>query len=215
MNNCTFTINIIMNPRLLIFITILLPGSLLAQTSYNFKIATDRMLFHDLVDKQQKAMLNEKDSLKLSPDDAVNLQVADVFIRQVDELQEKIESDTTLTGQVKVKSLKSLETLLKGYNRYRDKKDYPISMAPALFKAYMECLLLDRDGKSIEPVIEKNGYGVGKLLIECFLFPTENEGVKESRVLLTRKFLETHPDQILPELNKNPNIPFADHFIQV
>ena len=115
MNNCTFTLNIIMNPRLLIFISILLPGTLLAQTAYNFKIATDRMLFHDLVDKQQKAMLNEKDSLKLSPDDAVNLQVADVFIRQVDELQEKIESDTTLTGQVKVKSLKSLETLLKRY----------------------------------------------------------------------------------------------------
>ena len=214
-NNCTFTINIIMNPRLLIFISFLLPGTLLAQTAYNFKISTDRMLFHDLVDKQQKAMLNDKDSLKLSPDDAINLQVADVFLRQVDELQEKTESDTTLTGQVKVKSLKSLETLLKGYNRYRDKKDYPIAMAPALYKAYVECLLLDRKGESIEPVIAKNDYGVGKLLIECFLFPTENEGVKNSRVILTRKYLETHPDQILTELNKNPNLPFADHFIQV
>jgi hypothetical protein len=132
------------------------------------------MLFHDQVDKQQKAMLNDQDSLKLSPDDAINLQVGDVFIRQVDELQEKIESDTTLSGQVKVKSLKSLETLLKGYNRFRDKKDYPISMAPALYKAYMECLILDRQGQSIEPVITKNDYGVGKLLIECFLFPTEN-----------------------------------------
>jgi hypothetical protein len=182
LNNCTFTINIIMNPRLLLLISILIPGALLAQTAYNFKIATDRMLFHDLVDKQQKAMLNEKDSLKLSPDDAINLQVADVFLRQVDELQEKIESDTSLTGQVKVKSLKSLETLLKGYNRYRDKKDYPVSMAPALFRAFMECLLLDRNGESIEPVIAKNDYGVGKLLIECFLFPTENEGVKYSHV---------------------------------
>ena len=124
-NNCTFATNIVMNPRLLIFISFLLPGTLLAQTAYNFKISTDRMLFHDLVDKQQKAMLNERDSLKLSPDDAINLEVRDVFIRQVDELQEKIESDTALTGQVKVKSLKSLETLLKGYNRYRDKKGLP------------------------------------------------------------------------------------------
>ncbi|HUQ64669.1 MAG TPA: hypothetical protein VM101_00840 [Flavitalea sp.] len=204
-----------MNPRLLILISLLIPGTILAQTAYNFKIATDRMLFHDLVDKQQKAMLNERDSLKLSPDDAVNLQVGDVFIRQVDELQEKIESDTTLTGQVKVKSLKSLETLLKNYNRFRDKKDYPISIAPALFKAYMECLLLDRKGESIEPVIAKNDYGVGKLLIECFLFPTENAGVKNSKALLSRKFLETHPDEILAELNKNPNVPYADHFIQV
>src|SRR5678816_3073245 len=96
MNNCTFDRNIIMIPRLLIFICLLLPGTLLAQTAYTFKISTDRMLFHDLVDKQQKAMLNDRDSLKLSPDDAVNLQVGDVFIRQVDELQEKIESDTCL-----------------------------------------------------------------------------------------------------------------------
>jgi len=192
-----------------------MPGTLLAQTAYTFKISTERMLFHDQVDKQQKAMLNDRDSLKLSPDDAINLQVGDVFIRQVDELQEKIESDTTLSGQVKVKSLKSLETLLKGYNRFRDKKDYPISMAPALYKAYMECLILDRQGQSIEPVITKNDYGVGKLLIECFLFPTENAGVKNSRMILSRKYLETHPDDILAELNKNPNVPYADHFIEV
>ena len=215
MNNYTFDRNIIMIPRLLIFICLLMPGTLLAQTAYTFKISTERMLFHDQVDKQQKAMLNDHDSLKLSPDDAINLQVGDVFIRQVDELQEKIESDTTLSGQVKVKSLKSLETLLKGYNRFRDKKDYPISMAPALYKAYMECLILDRQGQSIEPVITKNDYGVGKLVIECFLFPTENAGVKNSRMILSRKYLETHPDDILAELNKNPNVPYADHFIEV
>jgi hypothetical protein len=203
-----------MNPRLLILIISLLPGALLAQTAYNFKIATDRMLFHDLVDKEQRGLLNERDSIKVSTDDAVNLQVGDVFIRQVDELQQKIEADTSLTGQVKVKSLKSLETMLKGYNRNRNKKDFPVSIAPALFKAYKECLLLDRKGESIEPVISKNSYGVGKILIECFMYP-ENSGVKNSRLLLTRKYLELHPDEILPELNKNPNLPFADHFIQV
>src|SRR5678815_5508217 len=97
MNNYTFDRNNIMIPRLLIFICLLMPGTpLLAQTAYTFKISTERMLFHDQVDKQQKAMLNDHDSLKLSPDDAINLQVGDVFIRQVDELQEKIESDTCL-----------------------------------------------------------------------------------------------------------------------
>ena len=30
-----------------------------------------------------------------------------------------------------------------------------------------------------------------------------------------RKYLELHPEEILPELNKNPNMPDADHFIQV
>jgi hypothetical protein len=203
-----------MNPRLFILIILLLPGAIHAQNAYNFKISTDRMLFHDLVDKEQKALLNEKDSIKVSTDDAVNLQVGDVFIRQVDELQQHIEMDTSLNGQMKVKALKSLETMLRGYNRFRNKKDYPVTIAPALFAAYKECWLLDRKGESIEPVIAKNDYGVGKILLECFLYP-ENPGVKNSRLLLTRKYLEIHPDEILPELNKNPNLPFADHFIQL
>jgi hypothetical protein len=204
-----------MNPRLLIFTILLLPASLLAQTAYNFKISTDRMLFHDLVDRQQKVLLEDRDSLRISTDDAVNLEVTDVLIRQVDEMQEKTETDTTTTGQEKVKTLKSLETLLKGYNRNRNKKDYPASMAPALFIAFKECMALDKKGQSIEPVIAKNGYGVGKLLVECFMFPNENEGVKNSRVILTKKYLEMHPDEILPELNKNPNVPYADQFIQI
>jgi hypothetical protein len=204
-----------MNPRLLTFVLVFLPIALIAQTSYTFRISTDRMLFHDLVDKQQKNLLNKNDSLKLSEDESVNLQVSDVLIRQVDEMQESIETDTTLSGQVKVKSLKSLETLLRGYNLNKYRKDFPVTIAPALFAAFKESLLLDRKGLSIEPVIAKNDYGVGKILVECFVFPSENPGVKASRVLLIRKYMETHPDEILPELNKNPHVPFADRFIQL
>lgn len=204
-----------MNPRLLTFITLLLPCTLVAQTAYTFKISTDRMLFHDLVDKQQKLLLNKNDSLKLSDDESVNLQVGDVLIRQIDEFQEKIESDSTITGQVKVKTLKSLETLLKGYNLRKNRKDYPVSIAPALLTAFKESLALDRKGESIEPVIVKNEYGVGKILVECFVYPNENPGVRPSRILLIRKYLETHPEEILPELNKNPYLPFTDKFIQI
>src|SRR5688500_5595529 len=151
-----------MNPRLLIFICLVLPCALMSQTASTFKISTNRMLFHDLVDKQQKLLLNANDSLKLSDDESVNLQVADVLIRQVDEMQEKIEEDTLTNGQAKVRLLKSLENLLIGYNRNKNRKDYPVTMAPALLKAYKECLELDKKGESIEPVIAKNDYGVGK-----------------------------------------------------
>jgi len=173
------------------------------------------MLFHDLVDKQQKQFTLKDSAFHLSDDESVNLQLADVLIRQVDELQESIELDSTLSGQVKVKSLKNLETLLKNFGMNVNKKDFPATMAPDMLNAFRECLLLDRKGQSIEPVIAKNEYGVGKLLVECFLYPTENIGVKPSRELLIKKYLEVHPDEILPELNKNPYLPFADQFIQV
>lgn len=203
-----------MNKRLLTLLLFILPCALFSQTAYNFRIATDRMLFHDLVDKQQKMLLNEDDSLKLSTDETINLQVSDVLIRQIDEMQRKIEMDTTISGQVKVKSLKSIETLLNRYNRGRGSKDCPVSIAPALYTAFKEALQLDRIGQSIEPVVAKNEYGVGKIIIECFMYP-ENVGIKPSRTLLIRKYMEAHPDQILPELSKNTNLPFTDQFIQM
>ena len=76
-------------------------------------------------------------------------------------------------------------------------------------------MYLDRHGESIEPVIADNEYGVGKLLVECFVYPTENIGVKASRVLLIQKYLEANPDEILPELSKNPSLPFANQFISI
>ncbi|MEO8583069.1 MAG: hypothetical protein ABI415_04680 [Flavitalea sp.] len=206
-----------MNNRLLslCIIFLLCAAVARAQTAYTFKIATDRMLFHDQVDKQQKQLLDKEGEIKLSDDESVNLQVGDAVIRQVDDLQEKIELDSTLTGQVKVKSLKSIETLLHGFNINKNKKDFPASMAQDMLSAFKECLYLDRNGESIEPVIAKNEYAVGKLVVDCFIYPTENAGVMPSHVILVRKYLEIHPDEILPELNKNPNYPFTDTFIEL
>ena len=196
-------------------ISCLLFQNILAQTAYSFKIATDRMLFHDMVDKQQQLLYQKDGSFKLSPDESINLQLADVLIRRVDGLQEKLELDTLMTGQQKVKSLKSLETLLKGFNLHKNHRDFPAAIAAPLLAAFEECLALDRNGQSIEPVIARNSYSVGKLLIDCFTFPTENPGVQSSRTLLLTKYLELHPDEILPELNKNPGYPLADHFIKI
>ncbi|MBA4168041.1 MAG: hypothetical protein H0X41_10960 [Chitinophagaceae bacterium] len=151
-----------MSPRLLVLLIFLLPPALRAQTTYTFKIATDRMLFHDQVDKQQKLFSGKDGAFNLSADESINLELEDVLIRQVDELQEKIELDSTITGQVKVKSLKSLETLLKVFNQNKNKKDFPATIAPALLDAFKTCMYLDRHSESIEPVIEDNEYGVGK-----------------------------------------------------
>ncbi|HLA54029.1 MAG TPA: hypothetical protein VK618_12005 [Flavitalea sp.] len=205
-----------MNPRILTIVLFILtlPAVGSAQ-SYSFKIATDRMLFHDLVDKQQSRLFNKKGEFAVTDDESVNLQVADVLIRGVDELQEKIEADTVISSQVKIKSLKSLETLLKGYNANRNTRDFPASIAPKLLPAFSEALDIDRKKQSIEPVIVRSDYGVGKLLVDCFVFPVENPGVKPSRLLLIEKYLALHPDEILPELNKNPSLPFANKLIQI
>ncbi len=203
---------------LLIPFSLLLATPVSAQTANPaFKIQQERKLWHDNIDKEQKRLLaldgKADEIIQASKDDNINLQIADVMIRQVDLLQEKIETDSTLSGQMKIKNLRSLETMVRGYNNNFRRKDFPPSMAPALFDAFVKAMELDRLRMSIEPVIAENSYGVGKILVECFLLPVENTGVKASRVLLIRKYCELHPDEIFTILSSNPDLPFADSLI--
>jgi hypothetical protein len=189
-----------------------------AQTANTgFKIQQERKLWHDNIDREQKRLLaldgKADDIIQVSKDDNINLGIADVMIRQVDQLQEQIEMDSTLSGQMKIKNLRSLETMLKGYNNHFRQKDFPGSMAPALFNAFVEAMELDRLNKSIEPVIFANSYGVGSIIVECFLLPVENPGVKDSRLIIIRKYCELHPGEIFTILSTNPYLPFADSLI--
>jgi hypothetical protein len=190
-------------------------NSAFGQTAYPFRVSMDRMLWHDKIDKQQKKLYNVDGLLKLSADESVNLQIEDALIRKIDNLQEAVETDSIANGQVKVKYLRSIEKLLEGYNINRNRRDFHVSMAPVLFESFLECMELDKKKESIEPVIAKNEYGVGKILVECFLSPNINPGVTSSRVLLLRKYCELHPDEILPVLSKNPSVPFANEFIKI
>jgi hypothetical protein len=193
----------------------------LAQTSaYPYKVAQDRMLWHDNVDKEQRKLLaiggGKADSIiKLSKDENVNLQVTDALIRQVDDIQEEVEFDSTLNTNSKKRYLKGLYELLDRFIRSYDAREIPVSAAPALVSSFKEAMQLDKSGASIEPIITGNGYELGKILVECFVYPSENIGVKPSRLYLTRKFCETHPAMILNYLSSHPGLPFADSLIVV
>ncbi len=205
--------------RFLLFsYTLALSLPLCAQTANpGFKIQQERKLWHDNIDKEQKRLLaldgKADDIIQASRDENVNLGIADVMIRQVDLLQEKIETDSTLSGQMKIKNLRSLETMIRGYNNHFRSKDFPPSMAPTLFDAFVKAMEIDRRNGSIKPVIEENIYGIGSILVECFLLPVENPGVKESRILLIRKYCVLHPNEIFTILSANPELPFADSLI--
>jgi hypothetical protein len=177
------------------------------------------MLWHDNIDREQKRLLaldgKADDSANLTRDPQTNQKIAEAMIRQVDELQQKIELDSTLTGQSKIKYLRSLESMVRGYNNNCQKKDFGPAIAPALVEAFKNAMQLDRQNKSIEPVIARSSYGVGMILIDCFLLPAENIGVRPSRPLLLEKYLELHPDDILGVLSSNPDLPFADSLIVV
>ncbi|HEX9509018.1 MAG TPA: hypothetical protein VF939_00950 [Puia sp.] len=190
-----------------------------AQTSaYPYKVAQDRMLWHDNVDKEQQRLVilggGKYDSvIRLSKDETVNYEVTDALVRQVDEIQQQIEFDSTLNTNNKKKYLRALEFLLRGFHQAYDGKEIQPAAAPLLVASFEKAMALDKKGQSIEPVITSTPYEVGKILVECFLYPSENSGVKASRLYLTRRYCEMHPGLILNYLRVHPDLPFADSLI--
>lgn len=185
-----------------------------AQTSARpFKIAMGRLLFHESIDKQQQRIITK--SYGKGEDETIDLQIGDAIGRQVDDLQEQLETDSTLGNQEKVKYLRNVEAVLQQYAAYRGNRDFPSASAPALVKALGECIELDRKKESILPVIEEASYGIGKMLVEGLRYSTDNAGIAPARITLIRKYCGLHPDEILQELRKNPYVPFADSLLKV
>jgi hypothetical protein len=204
-----------MKPLLLSGAILLMLGSAArAQTSaYPFKVAMGRLLWHESIDKQQVKIIAS--SSGKDADETVELQIGDAIGRQVDELQEQLETDSTLSDQGKIKYLRNVEAVLQQYAVYRGGKDFPAANAPALVKAMNECIELDRKSESILPIIEGSNYGVGKILVDGLRYSDKNPGIGPSRIVLIRKYCGLHPDEILQELRKNPYVPFADSLLKV
>jgi len=176
------------------------------------------MLWHDYVDKEQQRLIllggGKNDSMiRLSKDEAVNLQVTDALIRKVDELQKQIELDSTLNTNNKKRYLRGLSDVLQKFDRAVQSKEIPAAQAPGLIDAFIAGMQLDRQGESIEPVIASSPYETGRIIVECFNYPTENKGARPARVLLTKRFYEMHPSLIFNYLSTHPGAPFEDSLI--
>lgn len=184
-----------------------------AQTPY--KIATDRLLWHDNIDKQQKKLVNDSGTITIVSDPALQEKIKAALITGVDELQRTIETDTTQNTNTKKKYLRNTEYMLRGFNDNWAKKDFSPSIAPELLKAFKESVDLDKRNESIKPIIDKASYAVGKIIVECFLYPSENPGVAPSRIELVRKYCGLHPDEILSILRNNTSYSFTDSLIAV
>jgi hypothetical protein len=190
-------------------------------SSSPYKIAQDRLIWHDKVDQEQQKLVilggGKNDSMiRLSRDETVNLHITDALGRRVDELQQQIELDSTLNTNGKKRYLKGLAFLLAEFDRAYQAREIPAASAPALITAFDSAMQLDKKGQSIEPVVADNSYPIGKIIAaDCFIYPSMNPGVEPSRLLLTRRYCEMHPNLILNYLRSHPDLPFEDSLIIV
>lgn len=111
-----------------------------------------RKIFHDNVDRSQKWIdqLDKKDDkfFHATADSEVNMQINYSLFNKVDEMQDEIESDTTLDGNGKIKFIRGLNDALTSFESgYRAKELKPVQL-PDLINAYAEAMVLEKRKES-------------------------------------------------------------------
>ena len=180
----------------------------------------NRALFHDYVDREQKAILRldgKPDNLLYASDNEdITFLVSMALTQKVNNLQCKIEADSLINDRTKVVYLRGLEKMLKAFATGFKNQSVHASYFPDVIEAFEAAIDKDKQGQSIEPVIAAKGYEVTNLVVGSGAFE-ENTGFRQARYALLRKFAQVHPGRILSALaqRENADVPFRDSLISV
>ena len=178
-------------------------------------IPMSRVLWHENLDKEQKRTdkLDGKidNSLHLTSNDDLNLQVTDALLRRVDELQLKIERMPG-DNNFKIGYLRGLRELLQEYNQRVRNQKAVVPLAPLLLEAYEQGMERIAAGESLVPVFERLPWLAGEVLAPLFI---QNKDIQTLRGIVYLKKTREVPAAILPGLPAFAESPFVDSLISV
>lgn len=179
----------------------------------------NRELFHDYVDEDQKLILKSdgKNDNQYTPtgDQDINLILTQCLINRVDALQCKIETDSVLKDQAKVKYLRGIDYLLKFFRQNTYIRKVKPTILPDILTVYEKCMQYDKEDRSIADIFSKLSYETAYSVIRADNSTFEkNSGYKEALQAVVLKYCILYPDKTLATLKDNPNMPFADSLVR-
>ena len=181
-----------------------------------------RQFYHDAIEKEQAGIFysDGKTDKLFSPttNDEINFFLTRTLTEKVAMIQYRTETDKGLDHRLKINYLKGLENVLKYFrlnwqSTLADKKVNPIEL-PDILAAYDACVIKDRKGESILPVVNRLSYAAGLAIVNAGIFD-KNPGYKASRDLLVLKYCTLFPAETFFTLKENPDVPFADSLIRI
>ncbi len=181
-----------------------------------------RLRNHEVIDEEQKRILNsdgKADNLFTPANDGDIDQILTRFIiKKVDAIQYMIESDKVFDHRLKVNYLFGLENLLRYFRsnwriRAGEKKVNYTSL-PSIITAYEQCMNLDRNNTSIEPVVADLSYDAGLAILASNIFGN-NTGYQRCFDRMILKYCALNPSKNLQTLTAYPDVYFADSLIKV
>lgn len=185
-------------------------------TTLKFRPDIKRQLFHDYVDREQKAALAADGladaSFKAGTDEEINYLVTEALITTIDRLQRQVEEDTGLSHSNKVAYLRGMETMLKKFTTGYRTRRFSASNLPQALSLYETAIATDRRGGTIEPLVRKSGYAVAELVVGSGAFDG-NAGIRNAKNELLRKYTQVYPQRTFEMLKDNPDVPFRDSLI--
>ncbi len=151
--------------------------------------------------------------ISASRDIDLNLLLTDVYTRQVDLLQNEIESDDSLDHRAKIKYLTGIKITLEGCNNALRTVQFSAETAIQLFEAYKVYLLKDKAGIGLGRSVEQYSYPINKILLGDNTVFFENPGLNLARVVLFQQFADMHPGEVLVKIEPYLDQPFADSLL--
>ena len=184
----------------------------------DLKPPKNRELFHDFVDKQQKDILKSDgkadNEFRPSSDEEINFVLSRAVTTKVDWVQYRIEKDTSLSSQAKIKYLRGLENVLKYFNNNWRRGVVNPTQLPMIVDEYETCMKADLANEPIDAIIDAQPYEIGMNLVSAGIFD-RNPGYKNCQFILIRKYCAKYPSQAFLKLRNNTDVPFLDSLIKV
>jgi len=203
-----------MTRKLFVLLLILLPAAALASAD-TVVIPIGRETFHKRIWDEQR-LLDRADGkqdkkVTVSGNEDINLAVTDYMMNKVRMLEDSIELNNKIPGQLeKVKYLSYLNTLVRSYRTGWKSKQLDPAFAQVLVQQFEQIMNFTIDGRDMAPLINDIPYEAAKILSDIF---KDNPGWKESRKVLFLKFSQQYPDRIMLGLEPFADEPFADSLI--
>ncbi len=187
---------------------------------YGYMPKLERRSKHDAIDREQQSILSsdgkaDKHYAATNNED-INYMITKSLVRKVDNIQYLIETDKVFDHRLKVNYLHGLESILKYYRlnlkQSAERKVNPVHL-PLLISAYEASIKKDRNGESIETIVDDLPYGAGLALVNAEIFD-KNPGLKTAKNSLVRKYCAMYPHLVFYTLSRYPDVPFADSLVR-
>ncbi len=176
-----------------------------------------RVKLHEDIDKVQSdisLMDGKKDSfINQTGDVDLDLLITDYLTRQVDEMQQGIESSVVYDHRLKVKYLSGLLFMLSGFYDGLHAGTYAAGMAPVFFDAYKKLVAADFYENELLGVAMQYPYSINQLLLGPKTVFFDNKGLLDVRVHMYKQYGLLYPEKALKTLDPFMDLPFADSVI--